>query len=356
MTIYLLFTKEIDADLRSRTMRFLKNNAGCIEYIDRDAPSHLLLNENFTETEAFQICNNFRGGIKSRKGDFVAVVTSMLHKANWFSHYDGAKNIFVSTSGIADIFDDVMDDIYIATEVISNVIHSSSKLDYKVDTELVHQEPQGCVNDFCEERYQIKLKMRSAMMCKKCFNRANTHMNPMELSALLKTLSHVRERMKSFNRIDEKTLPDIYVEGSMIYYKINGQNKKLITPPKLKAFYILILKAESSNGLSLNDIIDKRQDFYQIYSRMRENNNALKTVASFYGIPRDQRITSLEEFNTKDYERFLSGNHGLLNDTKKSINQQIRQELKTLSPDYEITLSKGRYNINLDRNKIHFIR
>jgi len=356
MTIFLLFTNDIDADLRSRTMRFLKNNAGCIEYIDREAPSHLLLNENFTENEVFKICNNYRAGLTSRKEDFVAVVTSMRHEGNWFSHYDGAKNIFVTTFGIADIFDDLTDDIYIATEVISNVIHSLSKLDYKVDTELVHLEPQGCVNDFCPDRNQIKLKMRSAMMCKKCFNRANTNMNPMELSALLKTLSQVRERMKSFNRIDESTLPDIFVDGSMIYYEINGQKKELITPPKLRAFYILVLKAENSNGLSLKDIIDKRQDFYQIYSRMRENNNALNTVASFYGIPRNQRITKLEEFNTKDYERFLSGNHGLLNDTKKSINQKIRQELKTLSPDYEVTLSNGRYKINLDRSKIHFIR
>lgn len=354
MRIYLLFANDIDADLRSRTMRFLKSNAGCIEYIDREAPLHLPINENFTETEAFRICNNFRAGIKSRKEDFVAIITSKRHEYNWFSHYDGTKNIYVSTFGIADIFDDVTDDIYIVTEVISNVIHSLSKLVYLVDNEFIHAEPQGCVNDFCPDRNQIKLKMRSAMMCKKCFNRANAHMNPMELSALLKTLSQVRERMKSFNRIDESTLPDLYVEGSSVYYLINGQRVDLITPPKLRAFYILILKAE--NGLTLNEIYDKRQDFYGIYSRMRENNNTLNTVASFYGIPKNQRITSLEELKKEDHSRFLSGNHGLLNDTKKSINQKIRKSLKVLSPDYEITLSQGRYSINLDRSKIHIIQ
>lgn len=354
MTIHLLFTKDIDADLRSRTMRFLRNNAGCIEYIDRDAPSHLLLNENFTETEAFQICNNFRAGITSRKEDFVAVVTNKQHEGNWFSHYDGAKNIFISTSGIADIFDDVMDDIYIATEVISNVIHSSSKLDYKVDTELVHQEPQGCVNDFCEERYQIKLKMRSAMMCKKCFNRANTHMNPMELSALLKTLSQVRERMKSFNRIDESTLPDLFINGTSVFYEYNGIRKELITAEKLRAFYILMLKDRNRDGMTLKDIFEQKPDFLTIYRRTRDNNNALSTIASFYGKPRNHKIVDIEELNTDDYNNFLSGNHGLLNDTKKSINQKIRLELKNLSRDYEITLSNGRYKINLDRSKIHF--
>ena len=179
-------------------------------------------------------------------------------------------------------------------------------------------------------------------------------MNPLELSALLKILSQVRERMKSFNRIDDITLPDLYIDGTNIFYEYDRKRKELITAEKLRAFYILMLK--NRDGMTLKAIFDQKQDFLSIYKRMRENNNALRTISSFYGIPRNQRKTNLEEFNQDDYNRFLSGNHGLLNDTKKSINQKIKQELKTLSPDYEITLSNGRYKINLDRSKIHFIR
>lgn len=110
------------------------------------------------------------------------------------------------------------------------------------------------------------------------------------------------------------------------------------------------------NPTAYYNIFDQKQDFLNIYRRMRENNNALTTIASFYGKSRYERIDDINDLNKDDYNRFLSGNHGLLNDTKKSINQKIRQELKNLSPDYEIMLSNGRYKINLDRSKIHFLR
>ena len=247
-----------------------------------------------------------------------------------------------------------MDDVYIATEVISNVIHSSSKLDYTVDTEYVHFEPKGCVNDFCMNREQIILKMRSGMMCKKCHNLANQHINTIELSALLKTLSQVRQRMKSFNEIEENSLPDLYIKGSRVF--LNSPNgKELLTAGRLRAFYVLLLRSENPDGLTLVDIFNMNNELLDLYRATRDSDDILKTIASFYGHKQEQRIKSIKEL---DQELFIqSRTHGLLTETKSKINQHIKRVLGAIpSHDYEITLSNGRYKINLDRNKIHFIR
>lgn len=367
MRIYLLFTENFDAITRKNTMAFLKRNAGQIEYIDKDAPAHLAVAENFTEIEAFQNCNNFRGGF--RREDFVALITDKEHEDNWFSHYDSNRNIYVTTHGISDIFDDLSDDIYIATELIGNVIHSSSQLNISTDMVrgYIHTDPEGCVNDFCDDRKQIKIKMRSGMMCKKCFNRALEHMNSQELSDLLSKLSQVRKRMIDFNVIDEKKSPDLYISGSRIF--IGEKNGiEMLTGPRLRAFYIFLLGGyngnalrtennevlDPKNGLTLEDIYRNRNLFLSVYEKTRDEARAVQTIASFFGQPKSMEINSLEDLSEQTYQTFLSGNHGLLNDTKGRINKEIKQKLKKISPDYEIKLNKGRYRIHLNREKIHF--
>lgn len=378
MKVFIFATSEFDQQLLKQTSDFIKEKLEVSKAIQSfihfvDPSGGFKLRHNFEDVDAFELCNKFRNSGRKIADDktFVVCLTSQKHQNNWFSHFDYEKNnIFISTFGINNIIDELKEYLYIATELIDNIIHCISKLRIPEDinNNIIHLEPEGCVNDFCGVRNQIKLKMRAAFICPRCFDRLRNNTDPLSLMQLLAVKYSIRERMIEISQEIEHELPELKVTSTSIKI-ISGTNQiTILDEARLMSLYILFLN--HPEGLNLKEIFEKKNELYTIYEKIcldqrktplksskeesfedQEFENRLKmndTIDIFYSGNKNNAVT---------FENFKKGAHGSLTDWTSKIRKSIHKIITTpIQNQYSIELNKstGKYNIKLDRSKVKF--
>ncbi|MBK8622849.1 MAG: hypothetical protein IPN79_14125 [Saprospiraceae bacterium] len=120
--------------------------------------------------ELFSLCDDYRQKTNLPSEDFVVLLTGRRNGLNWFSNVTN-KNIFVHTDDW-DIITKSNPKYPIAYQVIENIIQSLMGLEYSEgDNEYIHMEPIGCMNDFCQNKIQILIKLRTADICPRCLDK-----------------------------------------------------------------------------------------------------------------------------------------------------------------------------------------
>lgn len=220
------------------------------------------------------------------KDNIVVVLSGMRDIENWFSAYNIEKNaIFVHTDDWEN-FLDCEPHYPIAHQIAENVLQLLIKLDYH-NTELfekhVHETAIGCMNDFCGNRSDIRLKMRTADICKDCFQFAVQRVNPKMVTSTLAIFERIRTKMltkerflvkmtPSKIRIDEKNF-DIYLQ--------DFANTKLNLNARAKALYIFLLaNQEPVDFIKLNN--KQKELLRRIYQFCSNRNDKLDGYKELY--------------------------------------------------------------------------
>ena len=178
INIYLINTTDFTNKEYKSLESFLEKVNGPLKFI-----THKTLNRkrHFDETintlsweQLFSDCNEFRKSAeKVTADDFVVLLTGKNNHGDYFSLFDPEKNIFVHTAGW-DSFTSAAKIYPIAYEIISNILQSLMKMKLKLEQPLtmtskwIHQNPIGCINDFCGDKKEIILKLRTADTCQNC--------------------------------------------------------------------------------------------------------------------------------------------------------------------------------------------
>ena len=123
--------------------------------------------------ELFFLCEKVRNFADLDETDFVVLVTNRRNSMNFFSMFDigGRRNAFIQSSDW-EIFLEASESFPVAYEVVANVLRIVMKFQLTDDhTKTYHQHPIGCMNDFCENKTEIILKLRTADLCPNCLQR-----------------------------------------------------------------------------------------------------------------------------------------------------------------------------------------
>ena len=120
-----------------------------------------------TWEQLFSECDAYRKSKKTPKDDIVVLLTDIGNEPNWFGGVSPSmKNYFVQTSNWEHFFGSSIDIRFpIAYEVISWVMRYFM---FSTNEEImanIHKTPKGCIMDFCRDKSQIILKMRTADTC-----------------------------------------------------------------------------------------------------------------------------------------------------------------------------------------------
>ena len=221
-----------------------------------------------TWEQLFAECDNYRMSKTLPDDDIVVLLTDIGNELNWFGGVaPSMKNYFIQTSNWEHYFGNTIDIRFpIAYEVIIWVMRYYMFENRDEIKDGVHEKPIGCIMDFCKDKSQIILKMRTADVCESCMDKfVARDISPLYSRQFFDILDGIRNSMTFRGRavlLQQPSRLEIRGNSKKIFFSDLG-GLELSLNPKEKAIYFLFLKNEE--GISIPHLCDYRKDIEELY-------------------------------------------------------------------------------------------
>lgn len=227
------------------------------------------LEKTKTWEQLFEDCDNFRKVKNLSENDIVVLLTDIGNDKNWFGSVSPSmKNYFIHTSNWEHFFGNSIDIRFpIAYEVIIWVMRYFMFSSREDILENVHKKAIGCIMDFCQEKSQIILKMRTADVCNECMlHFKNKDIPKLYTRQFFEILDGIRESLTFRKRAVIFQQPsEMVLKGytKKIFFSDLG-NLELRLNPKEKALYLFYLN--HPEGVNLNELQDHKVELTKLYA------------------------------------------------------------------------------------------
>lgn len=300
------------------------------------------------------ICNLYRDTNTIPKEDIVVVLTSrqilceFITEKHFFSYFDN-NNIIVRDNNWKGC-DKIDPNMVLAHQIIENVfqILAGYKLQSYSD---FHYQSESCINDFCNNEYELQYKIRGAHICENCINRAvNNGMEILTLSQIQKLISSIRDNISSYRSFLLKSkLTDIEINKNG---DITIGDKKIDLTPITKTIYIffLIYKGESFRAIELK----KHEKLLESIYLMFTNTSSTKPVKTLIGQGTDRPNTdTLKEHRYKIKKTISSVLGNELSELYKV--GSYSQQTNTIFKYFSHFPKNSSFNININKDFIKYL-
>jgi hypothetical protein len=341
MTINLLRSPEYDLrdfnevlgllTTHSKSIKFKGHSKVDIRYKDASDVKHW--------NEFFEICQNYRTKKKISENDYVFLLTEYKNTEDYFGWTDELLgNYFIQTSDWNQYFSaEVNKHFPISYEVVAWILRS---LMYDTQEELLanaHIRARGCVMDFCDEKEDIILKMRTGDVCNECLKRISDRgVNPVFLGNIFNTMENIRKGLMYRER------NELLGMVSSIRIKLGVNRPKFVLTDvndlifnfdeSQTAIYLFLLQAGGVRLTDLSDLKETIKDSYRLVKNGNILDKELETTVSYWVDPRNPEV-----FTQK----------------VSKINKKIKDLLgEKLALPYMVINEKGKYKTNLSQRLI----
>ena len=345
MKVIITSTPEFDFDTTKEVALLLNEVQGELEFLSEepfDSDQCSTFNQKLKSIqeidflhfeEFFELCESFRKFRKQKihKDDYVVLITSIKNHKDWFSAFS-KKNIFIY--GVEwEHYTKAEAKYGIAFQVIENIFQSEIGLDISdTDNEInIHKPSIGCINDFCADKVDIILKLRTADICESCFQRAtDLKVSPLIIDQVIREMSHLRENFIFSRRIDSFVKPEKVHVDPLRTVRI-GQ--KDVTLDALNAV-VFIFFLKNLQGVRTKFIANYSDELKSIYKEVRDNP--------------DERVI----------DRMVDKRNSNFRTVKTRLNQELNSQLGERLAQYyllvNVVIGDGLklYKINLDEEYI----
>ena len=231
--------------------------------------------------QLFAQCDAYRKKKRIAEKDIVVLLTDAGNERNWFGGVSlSMKNFFIQTSNWEHYFGNSIDIRYpIAYEVIIWVMRYYMFPNREAILDGVHMQSIGCIMDYCEDKTQITLKMRTADVCDDCMDKFIGQDVPVLFTRQFFDILDAIQSVMTFRGRSKLTLIASKIKIKMTQKKIfftDLGNCELKLNPKEWAVYLLFLN-QSKDGIKKEDLITKRDDLFNEY---RKNTDISKETAN----------------------------------------------------------------------------
>lgn len=276
MIINIISTPEVPKKLVNNVFNELNFSKGIIQYqilpsisdkqfYKLQSIANIDLSESVTFEKFFIICENVRLINNLADSDIVILLTSIRNEKKWFSATKG-KNIFVDVNDW-EKYTGKDARFGIAYQVIENLFQSLLNLDCDnaSNSPYIHLESIGCINDFCQKKKEVILKLRTADICEDCVKRAKSlKIKNNIILQIIDSIEHIRNNIRSVIELK-------MVEPEVL--KIDKKCKitigvKEINPPGLpKTLFVFFLN--ELNGIELQNLSNHEIRLIKIYNKIK---------------------------------------------------------------------------------------
>ncbi len=234
--------------------------------------------------ELFKLCNNYRKKKGLQKNEHIILLTNHDNDLNWFGGMDeNANNYFVQTSSWGFFFGDDVDRRFpVAYEAASWILRRYMFPNSTAAWNGMHKDPVGCVMDYCQNKMQVVLKMRTGDVCTDCLEQIKKlDMSRTLANQILSVFENIRKFMTWKDRASFLRQPS--------RLNIKGHTKRLFLPdagnlevklnPIERALYLVFL--DHPEGILLSHFIDYKEallKYYGGFSRQGNQNSITESV------------------------------------------------------------------------------
>ena len=392
MKIYLYFSEEVERSLCESIYNRIKTQPGPIEYIWLEEPTgEIQIDELveapkvldvFTWEELFTRCENYRdeknkritdekmkrikdGKMKRIKDenrikdeDVVVLFTDYKNARNFFSAWDltGRLNFFVQTSDWEIIIES--DPSYPIIYELASIPLAIAAFNGELEMEAwAHKKPRGCVFDYCKEKDQAQLRLRTADICPDCRKLLiDKEIDSALARQIFETFDSIRTQMMFRTRFEITETPS-YVEidtrkRTLSFLNMGHLSFKL--SPQEIAMYIFFLN--HPEGVSYSGMVGYNGEMLKIYGSVAKNVKDKKDkkdkkdekdgkdeITAILAQIKDT-VTNMVDENLHDRK------HDIVSNIRGKFEQHIGEEL---AKQYVIQeMGQHRYGIPIDREYI----
>ncbi len=300
---------------------FKKSNSLRNEYLAYINPKFSIPNLEFSLSflELFNICALHRSSINQvspdtiSENDFVVLITPIRNNDRWFSAVNNGRNLFIHSESFIQNTDRD-EEFGIAYNILVNIFQSLVGVNYDTleISSIVHKKSIGCINDYCKNKSDIILKLRTGYICDSCLDKAiNENVSPQLLLHIHSLLQSIREEFMNLKRIKVRlTLDNIVIDSRGKIY-IGNTNLGLTAIEKTLYYFYLTHLDGFETGLFSD--LNIANELYAIYR-------------TFYDGARVEPIKNLCHFpgtNDSTYSR-----------NKTEIHRKIKDKLGNVLSNY----------------------
>jgi hypothetical protein len=353
MNIHLFSINSDQNNLLNETFNELKNFKGQFEFVLNTEYNHNIEFENINSFDSlFDICNDFRKKNKIPATD-IAILISPLSYSGFFSFYNSkSKNIFVCTEHW-ELFSNAEKKVLVAYQVIENILQCVSNFNPKH----AHQKSIGCINDMCNSKIDITLKLRTADICTTCIKEfIKGGLSNATLFQSMKFLEDLRSNFllqDSYNKNLKPLNLSVRKKNNNLEIWI-GENFIKFTKTELFLYYILASAEGLGNNFS-EKIYDKKGelinqfliDSMSNFGNLRSANigsyylNAEKTAKYINGI--NNKLNETLGFNLAKFYIIKKNSHDEI--AIEKLVQEIKKEVENLKSEIKL-LVKNKVKTN----------
>lgn len=220
--------------------------------------------------DLFEECNTFRDEHHIQADDHVILLTPEFNESNWFGGADeNANNYFIHTVGwnfylggsASPQFPMAYEcAVWILRRKMFNSLHDAKYF--------FHYQARGCMMDFCENKMDITIKLRTADICRDCLNlliERNVD------RTLIKQTMRIMDSIRSFTTFRQRY--DISESPSKL--EVRGHLQRIVLAdmgslqldlnPKERSVYLLFLN--HPEGIRLSHLDEHREELSNYYRR-----------------------------------------------------------------------------------------
>ena len=290
--------------------------------------------------DIFERCQTFRKANDISEFEFVILLTDKGNEFNWFAAPDpkGGRNGFVQTSGLGFYlpgFSRASIVYLITTHLLRHYMFS----DIREMSEGVHKLSVGCMNDFCQNKADLILKIRTADLCPDCVKQLEKkEVDPLLATQVFEIMESMRSEILFRDRYSLLKKPS--------RMSISGPNYK-IQFPDLANLELKLDKIEKTiflfflgkpDGVRLNMLDEHREELTELYLKVS---------------PTSDRETATRRINERTDNAHTHRISETISKIRRKINHLFGDEM---GEHYVIAGANGEVKkIGVDRNLVSLV-
>ena len=326
--VYLIGTSELKrTDIEEVKDVLCLVEVGPLKFICIDTPINIQsANKILSKKEYLTACKRYREESNIDPNAFLILLTSMRNRENYFSHFTADRNIFIQTSDWKR-FTKAEPKYPIAYSAVENILQVY--MDLK-DNE-AHIPAIGCMNDQCDNKRDILLKLRTADICEDCLSKlASKKVDVRIVNQVLQIMEGLRAQFlfnKEYNRSIVPCSIEVTKYGKFVIPQIG--NLTLELDPIFKTLYLLFL--QNPKGITSSRLRDYEEKLLEIYRKLSKN------LEDEYLLKKHGRKTK----NEKTVKKLVASKQSTFKTNKSKLNSEILEQLgELLLKYYGISRSK----------------
>ena len=332
MNVNIIRDKDVSLELYQEVIELLQQSNGPLEFIGNESFSELddvPISKISLDEKAFNIkrnymfsrsantnfpiersiakpkdilnkCKEFRSLNDIGNNEFVVLLTEQANSINWFSFLNSYNDAFIHTTDWGN-FLGCNRSFPITYQIVSNVYHMILFKDMDDLNNHFHKESRGCINDLCQQKKDIKLKMRTADICEDCQQLMKARDFPLNIfNQMTAIMEDLRRKLLSVERFQSSMGP------SRVEFR--GHNRKMIlldageyevkmTPLEKTVFHFFLDHPEGITANNIDSYFNELKEWYGIFytgSNLADFNNRINSLCDYSENSMQEKISSIK--------------------------------------------------------------